>query len=72
MWISSRPPTRAVRIRLTVTGIGVFYDEVVPFSDLNESGSILATAPLAALVDRADWNFEGAFVDVDPAPISPR
>ena len=53
-------------IRLTVTGIGILYDEVVPFSDLNETGSILATAPLAALVDRADWNFEGAFVDAEP------
>ena len=53
-------------IRLTVTGIGVVYDEVVPFSDLNEMGSILATAPLAALVERADWNFEGAMIDVDP------
>ena len=49
-----------------MTGIGVLYDEVVPFSDLNESGSILATGPLAALVDRANWNFEGAFVDAEP------
>ena len=54
-------------MRLTVTGVGVAYDEVVPFSDLNASGSILATAPLAELVPRADWNFEGAFVDVDPS-----
>jgi hypothetical protein len=53
-------------IRLTVTGIGVLYNEVVPFGELHESGSILATAPLAALVDRADWNFEGAFVDAEP------
>ena len=53
-------------IRLTVTGIGVLYDEVVPFSDLNETGSILATAPLAAMVDRGDWNFEGAFIDAEP------
>ena len=54
-------------MRLTVTGVGVAYDEVVPFSDLNATGSILATAPLAELVPRVDWNFEGAFVDVDPA-----
>jgi ABC-type lipoprotein release transport system permease subunit len=53
-------------IRLTVTGIGVLYDEVVPFSDLNQSGSIMATPPLAALVDRAKWNFEGAYVDAEP------
>jgi len=53
-------------IRLTVTGIGVQYDEVVPFGELNASGSILATPPLAGLVDRADWNFEGAYVDVEP------
>ena len=59
-------PDQGHPIRLTVTGIGVLYDEVVPFSDLNESGSILATAPLAALVDRANWNFEGAFVDAEP------
>ena len=59
-------PDQGHPIRLKVTGIGVLYDEVVPFSDLNESGSILATGPLAALVDRANWNFEGAFVDADP------
>ena len=53
-------------IRLTVTGIGVLYDEVVPFSDLNQSGSIMATPPLAALVDRARWNFEGAYIDAEP------
>ena len=53
-------------IRLTVTGIGVVYDEVVPFSDLNQSGSIMATPPLAALVDRGEWNFEGAYVDAEP------
>jgi ABC-type lipoprotein release transport system permease subunit len=53
-------------IRLIVTGIGVLYDEVVPFSDLNDRGSILATAPLAALVERRDWNFEGAFIDAEP------
>jgi ABC-type lipoprotein release transport system permease subunit len=59
-------PEQGAPIRLTVTGIGVLYDEVVPFSDLNQSGSILATPPLAALVDRARWNFEGAFIDAVP------
>jgi ABC-type lipoprotein release transport system permease subunit len=53
-------------MRLTITGVGVVFDEVVPFSDLNEAGSILATAPLAALVDRTQWNFEGALVDTEP------
>lgn len=53
-------------IRLTVTGIGVLYDEVVPFSDLSEFGSIRGTAPLAALVDRGAWNFEAALVDAEP------
>lgn len=53
-------------IRLTVTGIGVLYDEVVPFGDLNAFGSIHGTAPLAALIDRVDWNFEGAWVDAEP------
>ena len=53
-------------VRLTVTGIGVVYDEVVPFGELNASGSVHGTPPLAALVERDDWNFEGAFVDTDP------
>ena len=35
------------------------YDEVVPFSDLNAMGSILATAPLAELVARADLELRG-------------
>jgi FtsX-like permease family len=52
-------------IRLVVTGIGVSYDEVVPFGDLNSSGSILATGPLSELVDRRDWNFEGVTVDAE-------
>lgn len=55
-----------VPIRLTVTGIGVLFDEVVPYSGLSESGSAIGTAPLAARVDRADWAFEGALVDVEP------
>ena len=59
-------PDQGRPVTLTVTGVGVAYDEVVPFSDLNATGSILATAPLAELVPRADWNFEGAFVDVEP------
>lgn len=53
-------------IRLTVTGIGVMFDEVVPYSGLSESGSAMATAALADLVDRGDWFFEGAMVDVEP------
>ena len=53
-------------IRLTVTGVGVFHDEVVAFDDLSASGSVLATPPLAALVDRGEWNFEGAEMDVEP------
>ena len=60
-------PDQGRPMQLTVTGVGVAYDEVVPFGDLNATGSILATAPLAELVPRAYWNFEGAFVDVDPA-----
>ena len=43
-------------IRLTVTGIGVLFDEVVPDSGLSESGSVIATAPLGALVDQANRN----------------
>ncbi len=53
-------------IRLTVTGIGVLFDEVVPDSGLSESGSVIATAPLGALVDQANRNFEGAWIDVQP------
>ena len=53
-------------IRLTVTGIGVLHDEVVPFDDLSASGTLRGTAPLSAMVDRGKWNFEGAMVDVEP------
>ena len=59
-------PEHGVTIELVVTGVGVSYDEVIPFNDLNEAGSILATRALAALVDPSDWNFEGAFIDVTP------
>lgn len=59
-------PDQGTPIRLTVTGIGVRYDEVVPFSELDASGSILATAPLAALVDRESWNYEGVALDAEP------
>jgi ABC-type lipoprotein release transport system permease subunit len=60
------PAERGLPIRLVVTGIGLLYDEVVPFSDLDSGGRIMATAPLAALIDRDRWDFEGAQVDVAP------
>ncbi len=60
-------PDDGQALRLVVTGIGVLYDEVIPFSDLNSLGSMMGTAALAAMsADRMDWNFEAAQVDVDP------
>ena len=53
-------------IRLTVTGIGVLHEEVVPFDDLSASGTLRGTAELSAMVDRGELNFEGAMVDVEP------
>ena len=53
-------------IRLTVTGIGVLHEEVVPFDDLSASGTLRGTAELSAMVERGELNFEGAMVDVEP------
>jgi hypothetical protein len=58
------PP--GVPIRLVVVGVGVRYDEVIPFADLNEPGTILGTAALAARVERPRWEYEAALVDVEP------
>jgi ABC-type lipoprotein release transport system permease subunit len=55
-----------IAVDLTIVGVAVVYDEVVPFSELNNMGTVIATAPLAALVPRGDWNFEGAQVDAAP------
>lgn len=60
-------PDDGPAIRLVVTGIGVLYDEVIPFSDLNSQGSMVGTAALAAMsADPTDWYYEGAHVDLDP------
>ncbi len=59
-------PDKGTPIRLTVTGIGVLHEEVVPFDDLSSSGTARGTAALSAMVDRGTTNFEGAMVDVEP------
>ena len=59
-------PDKGTPIRLTVTGIGVLHEEVVPFDDLSSSGTARRTAALSAMVERGTTNFEGAMVDVEP------
>lgn len=65
--MSVASPDDGQAISLVVTGIGVRYDEVIPFSDLSSPGSMLATPALAAMAPKGiGWNYEGAQVDVDP------
>ena len=52
-------------LRLEVVGVGTFANEVIPFNDLDEFGIFLVPPAVTALQERADWAFEGAFVDLD-------
>ena len=64
--VDRAPATAGTPVSATVTGIGVSYDEVIPLSELQVEGSIFATPPFAALAERSDWNYEGAFLDLAP------
>jgi hypothetical protein len=52
-------------LRLEIVGVGVFANEVIPFNAMDEFGTFLVPPPVTALQARADWAFEGAFVDLD-------
>jgi hypothetical protein len=62
----SAEPSDGTPIQVTVTGIGVLPTEIVPFSDLDDLGTMVFTPPVAAMADRSEWGFEGIQVDVAP------
>lgn len=53
-------------LHLEVVGIGTLANEVITFNDLDELGAMVPSPAVAALQDRRDWGFEGAFVDLEP------
>lgn len=53
-------------LRLRVVGIGEYPAEVVPFSDLEASGTMLLSEAMGRLVRREAFYFEGMLVDLEP------
>ena len=51
---------------VTVVGIGEFPSEVVPFSDLEATGTMMFSEAVAALIPRDEYYFEGMLIDVEP------
>lgn len=59
-------------LRLSVVGVGLFADEVVPFTSFAELGFILGTKALAEMVTPELRNFDASYVDlVDGADAGP-
>ncbi len=59
----------AVPILATVVGIGVYANEVVPFTDLDEWGWFTTSPALTALARPEHVQFEGAVVDLEPGAV---
>jgi hypothetical protein len=61
-------------LTVRVVGIGVFPDEVVPFTNFNDQGVVFGTLAMTRLAPRADYNFEGVYARLapgaDPAPVT--
>jgi ABC-type lipoprotein release transport system permease subunit len=60
-------------LSVRVVGIGVFPDEVVPFTNFNDQGFVFGTFAMTRLAPRANYNFEGVYARLvpgaDPAPV---
>ena len=53
-------------LQLTITGIAEYPSEVVPFSDLEASGTMLVSEAIGRRLARDDLYFEGLVIDVAP------
>jgi hypothetical protein len=58
--------TAGMPVRLTITGVGVFANDVVPFSDQDALPVLLVMPPLARVPDAQDRAYEVAEIAVKP------
>ncbi len=56
-------PGTGEALRITVVGIGEFPSEVIPYGDLDRSGTMLLPAAFGRRVDQSERYFEGLLVD---------